>query len=433
MKIFKNVLPLMLIFTMIISVFAACGGGIVNSFAVEDIIDSSETQQRWLRHPQNKLVLNPDEYTGQNTLDSKKLPLSFGIVDENGAVTKSANDALFFLESKSANGKGGSELFSADFGGGSNVSDFSTLKTNNSEGTHFNGTTSETPVSLKVSDTVLIDYTIEYQVIVEVESCAGTMVVGYNAQNPTVGGAIININKPGTYTVNLTDHIKSISIDKSVARTTSINLLLSANGSYNVSYFGLKEFKPGYQYASESQASVWSPYGINSTLEYTNGTKLEVYDMLMGTNSISRTITCINEGTVSIGGKIYGTPEYNSKTNLFTFEADGFKYLLNLKKKGTVAFYNNETDMLANANSTETPSADSQYWVLTIPNLKEGDSYSVGIAADTSLGFDELKDAANDAGSGTRIKKAQTEAVEFWNDFIANNDVSGFISNTPKG
>ena len=71
----KKFISIMLVLILAMSLLAGCGGdagGVKNNgIKSNDLKDSSEAQQRWLRLPDSssntcRLVINPDEYQGGN-------------------------------------------------------------------------------------------------------------------------------------------------------------------------------------------------------------------------------------------------------------------------------------------------------------------------------------------------------------------------------
>lgn len=100
MKKISKVIAFCLVCVMLSGLLAACGGGY--DFTSADVIDSSETQQRWLKYPGSSIVINPAAVSGEDTTDRTKQALSLGIGDSV------VDNVLFTLEPASANGVGGS-------------------------------------------------------------------------------------------------------------------------------------------------------------------------------------------------------------------------------------------------------------------------------------------------------------------------------------
>ena len=117
----KKFISIMLVLLLTLGLMVGCAGGdnggVKNGgIKSNDLKDSSATQQRWLRLPDTSkhvcnLVINPDEYSGGSAGNYNRLPLNLGILDGEKKVTKTLNDLIFVVESKSANGVGGTELF----------------------------------------------------------------------------------------------------------------------------------------------------------------------------------------------------------------------------------------------------------------------------------------------------------------------------------
>ena len=110
----KKFISIMLVLLLTLGLMVGCAGGdnggVKNGgIKSNDLKDSSATQQRWLRLPDTSknvcnLVINPDEYSGGSAGNYNRLPLNLGILDGDKKVTKTLNDLIFVVESKSANG-----------------------------------------------------------------------------------------------------------------------------------------------------------------------------------------------------------------------------------------------------------------------------------------------------------------------------------------
>ena len=94
MKKFSKALALCLAAVLLAGLFTACGKSY--NFTSADAVDSSDSQQRWLKYPDSSIVINPAAVDGEDSTDRTKQALSIGIGD------KTVDDVLFTLEDASS-------------------------------------------------------------------------------------------------------------------------------------------------------------------------------------------------------------------------------------------------------------------------------------------------------------------------------------------
>jgi hypothetical protein len=122
---------------LVIALFAGCGGG--NNFTCADVVNSSANQQRWIKSFDSNIVVNPNAIGAESYTDADEdMSLDLGILAEDGSVAKTLDDVVFFLETSVSNGKGGEEIWAADFTpGAENVRGVARLENNSSDGRMF--------------------------------------------------------------------------------------------------------------------------------------------------------------------------------------------------------------------------------------------------------------------------------------------------------
>lgn len=443
MKRITRTAALVLSIVMTLSLLAACGGsGTHTVFTVEDVTSSAADQQRWLKYPASKLVINPDALTSKDTYSDENNTMSaldIGIVGEDGSVKYVIDDAMFFLESSSANGLEGEEVWVGGFTDSSaseaKYKGIGKIPTNESTGDNLKAKTGADAVPLTAPfKQDLGDYSTYYYAILNVETCTGTITVTAAMTKPSATQVVQTITGPGVYVIDLTSTALSSTENPSDGRTAGINLNLSANAEFAVSKVSIKAIPRALNKASKPAATKWTPYCITSNSTYPNGTAIQVEDCIMG-SAVARHLTCTANGVVYVGGKINGTTEYISDNNQNHLQVtgNGYKYVIETKRKGVLTFYNSEEDLLGQVNSTDTQTSSSQYWLMTLPSATvDGTDFALAVAASETEDFEALKAAADTATSLTKVKRFLNEAVDWYNAFIAAYDVSAYIENMPK-
>lgn len=435
-----KMLSLLMILAFALSLLAGCGG-VKNNFTAEQCVDNGAAQQRWLKDPESHLVLNPAALKENiYTQDARNGAISIGIMDDNNAVKVTLDDVFFMFESKSANGKGDVVVYSPVFtdGDANSTKGLGKLSINNSDGNHFSGSTDTKTADLRFLtsfeidlDDIKADELFLKVEVKELEYQSDPLYILYTL-TPYMLVSEPGITAPGTYLFSLRAAAERYSNDlggvKQIGITPAFRLLPGITADFTA---GIVTFDKGCTEAAFDAKHSWSPWQITTDLSYENGTALHAEDILMG-DSVSRRITCKSTGDINVGGKIYGTPSYDSKANKFTFSGDGFNYVVCPKRKGTIVYYDSIEDMKAGVNGAEEYSNQAYWCILSGSSLNTDDSFDVGIAASLTKSADELGTLATDACSASKVNKYKETIIEFWDSYIAANDVSDFIANKPE-
>jgi len=441
----KRIIAIALIFVLAFAL-SACSKG--NDFTCADVVNSSASQQRWLKSFESKIVVNPEAIGAEDYTDANgKLGIDLGITDAEGNVVKVLNDVVFFIETNYANGRGGEVIWSAVYTGSDTNATF-TLKddgTNTSDGTTAIvtcGPENGASVGPKRHKQTLDNLT-EYYLVVNVTSMSSSEVkddgtveepeLGINGTltNPIAKLDVADVTAPGSYVYAL-NGLAFNGTETAATRVFIPRLDFSKYCSYTVSEFAIKTFAPGYTYADAAMTNIWYPYQIVSAQSFNNGTALKVEDMIIGENSVTRVVTSEMSGTAYIAGLIDGNSAvYDDKADTLQIKGDGYEYSICCKRNNGITFYDSEEDMLADVNGSAEYKSTSKYWVMAQVSMTAGDTFNVGIAA--SADGAETVQEAKDAVLNSTIKKFRNEIETKWNEFIAANDVSDYIANIPEG
>ena len=437
----KKFISIMLVLILAMSLLAGCGGdagGVKNNgIKSNDLKDSSETQQRWLRLPDSsantcRLVVNPDEYSGGASGNFDRLPLNLGLLNDEATVTKTLNDLIFIVESTSANGVGGTDIFVPvyDQEDSENVNTRYTVKkmTCEVEGTKVTAVIGEgdetTAQNITMRSKLEVDFSVDIVAVIDVISSSGVKwkVTGAS-QKPTYNILAQNdTDATGHFAFNITEILAQQVKPEDDISAMTFNLILSvigANAPLVFQDYKIVTVERGFQYADTNAATTWYPYGIVSTLTYPNGTAAEVMDYFADYSTVARQIKFTADGSFYLAGKVYGTLTYDEKQNLMIVEGDGFNYVVSPKRKQYVTFYNSEADMLKRVNGTEEPTADTQYWTVGCGRIEVGTDLYVSVALDANKSIEELCEEAKAAvGAGNTAKRIETN-IEYWDKYLA--------------
>lgn len=436
----KKFISIMLVLILAMSLLAGCGGdagGVKNNgIKSNDLKDSSEAQQRWLRLPDSssntcRLVINPDEYQGGNAGNYNRLPLNLGLLDDSAAVTKSLNDLIFIVESNAANGVGGTDIFVPVFD--QEAEDVNTRYTVKKMTCDIDGTKvsaiipdgDETSVqNITMRSKVEVDFSVDLVAVVDIVSSSGVKwkVTGAS-QKPTYSILAQNdTDATGHFAFNLTEILSQQLKEDDDTTNMTLNCTLSVIGAGSPLVFQdykIVAIEKGFHYADTDAATTWYPYGIVSTLTYPNGTAAEVMDYFADYSTVARRITFTKDGSFYLAGKVYGTLTYDEKQNLMIVEGNGFNYVVSPKRKQYVTFYNSEADMLSRVNGTTEPTADTQYWTVGCGRLEVDSDLYVSVALDANKSVEELCEEAKAAvGAGNTAKRIETN-IEYWDAYLA--------------
>ena len=446
----KKIFCSIMVVALVLAMFAGCGSK-GNDFTCADVVNSGANQQRWLKSYESNLVINPNAIGAETYTDpSNDMSLDLGILAEDGSVAKTLDDVVFFLETSLSNGKGGEEVWVADFTPGSeNVRGLTRFANNTSDGRMLAGVNElANGIDVKSKSKITLDFVTPYYFVFELIS------IGHSDpeeevdtrlcfSGPFLGSFLTDIAEPGVYVADMNasyivafdnhnaDEGKDEVFDPSVPVSLTPYFHIPEGTSIVVGNCAIKTIDLAFQYATGAMKNTWYPYQIVSSQSYEYGTALKTTDMITSATAITRKVECELAGSVYTAGYLNGgTATVDAKNGLVTVNGDGFEYTVCVKRTGDVTFYDSEADMLANVNGSAEPTANSQYWVMTQNSYSVGDAFNIGVSASLTAGA-TLADA-KDAASAATLKKFEANAAADWDAFIADNDVTEYIVNIPE-
>ena len=484
----KTIIAVMLIMAIALS-FAACGNQ-GNAFSSADVADSSATQQRWLKNPDSTLVINPNAIGAPEYKDADgKLGLEIGITNKNGKIVKTLEDVFFVVEPTWANGKGGEEVWAADWTEETVnfylrthpeatseiiLTTVDQLEEYDEEGTlqryvkRENGSI-ELQLWLNQHYELVAKYAVpvesedtDYFVLVDCEisdkdrwNAKKTksypkvwQIRGYFDDEPTVNRKIYRgddytyasileyVTKvPGYYYENVNEAAEAYA-GANKTKFVYPTIFLEREGIYKFNHYSIRAIDKEVKLGSGATKYEWTTYNIKSYQEYDNGTVLEAVDLITGPMAVTRELKGVLGGAAYYAGSLNGgTPTVTTSTGAInttmTVKGDGFEYTVAIGALGTVQYYNSYEDLMNMNNGTEEPTAESKYWLYVTDSrvTPDGTAY-IGIAASVS-GEDTVK-AAQEAGKSKTFRKRMADLEAIWDEYIASNDVRDYIANIPE-
>lgn len=430
----KKIILLLIAGVLILSILSSCGEANKNpGITSVDLVDSSASQQRWLRLPESNLIINPDAFVGTDSSDLKKLPLNIGALDTSGetaTVKYTTNNALFILENNGANGKGGTEIFRAIFSGDKANMTFN----KNNLNVDANGekiTMSVNPACPNLWEGITfkktVDINLDKDVIMNVNilECQGRMSLKGDLLKPAITViAQEDATITGFKSYNLTEIIKGLGTEGGTAKLNFSIFAIDYDKNVVIDSFSISEIDKGFHPAADNAITQWSPSNIKSTLTYPNGSYIETTDYFIDSNTIGRKIRAIDLGSVTLAGKITGKSSYDKKANTITIEQDGFKYVIAPKRKLNVSFYNTEEDMIGAKNGSPEPIETSVYWTVGMGNLQIDDEVAIAISMSTDLSVDEMKALVKEGTSSIKTNTILEDNVLYWDEYLVNNEIT---------
>ncbi len=446
MKKIIRILSIVMAVVMAAGILAGCNA---NNFTIDEVIDAGEGQQRWLRHPQSpNLVINPEALNGAEYQNAdKNLALSLGI-EKDGNLIATIPNALFILESKTANGMMAETIDRFEYDGDHACRGLTGLVMNASTGTNMIGETGDSDVTISSMGNVILDRTVSYYLVLSVTSLEGfeyTSGEGDEAEevtqvpkveikiqlNSTANTfTVASIAEPGTYVYDLSPYCSQIETDNPTLKCI-YKIVLSSHSKFEISNYQLCTFPAG---AVESTGEMKTEFGLaylKSTQSYPNQTSIEVKDLLIA-DSASRLITCTSDGVLVIGGEFQGTPTYDAKNNMFNVDCGSYKYQVAPKRKGVITYYSSYEDLLNGVGGFTEISSSAKFWSMTVSDLHKDDFFAVAVSASAEKSFEELTEKSKNATSNTTVLGKLDRAEEWWNQYIAAYDVSDYIENKPQ-
>ncbi len=438
----KRIFSSIMVVALVLAVFAGCGGG--NNFTCADVVNSSASQQRWIKSFDSNIVVNPDAIGAESYTEADEdMSLDLGILAEDGSVAKTLDDVVFFLETSVSNGKGGEAFWTANFTpGDENVRGVARLENNSSDGGMFSATVPEgMSLNIRAKSGLELNFIDDIYMVLDVGAIsAETEVHVVCGANWGVGDFNVyeDVKNPGVYVAELTqafidacveandeepDTSKPVKVTPQFNMQDSMSLLLNS--------WSIRSIPLSFQKATKAMKNTWYPYQIVSSQEFDYGMALTTTDMITGENAVTRKVVCDLSGNVYIAGYLNGgTATYDEKNSVVTVTGDGFEYSVCVKRSGDITFYDSEEDMLTNTAPSAEPKATSQYWTISQTSYNVGETYNIGVAASLTAGATASE--AKTAASAATLKKFEASAVDKWDEFIAANDVSDYIVNIPQ-
>ena len=458
LKLMKKTISMVLALLMLTALLCSCGSAVQNEgLTVDDFADSSENQQGWLRLNDSSLVINPDEYQGNESGNGNRLGLNLGILDEAGNVTKSINDLIFLIENNSANGVGGEVIWTTsgldDIGTALRWGSKATVDYN--DGSFVASSTGAASSALNFATRLPIEFSKDIVAIFNISnySAGATFVKDDEETEPGWGlsGSIQVIHPDGKETIAITAQASNEETGRFVAyfsdvvaSQTNYNLA-EATGQMNgtVTIYGdgttitVDEYQvvyidKGFHYADSEAKTTWYPYAIVSELEYPNGTKAETTDFFSNYSTVARKITFKAGGLFTLAGKVEGTLTYDEAGNVMIVEGSGYKYVISPKKKQNVMFYNSEDDMLNNRNGSTEPTSSTKYWTVSLGRIEVDTDVFVAVSLDASKDVETLVAETKKATESGNTDKRLDYVKQYWESYIhvfeLPNDI---IANVP--
>lgn len=458
LKLMKKTISMVLAMLMLTALLCSCGSAVQNEgLTVDDFADSSENQQGWLRLLDSSLVINPDEYQGNNSDNGNRLGLNLGILDEAGNVTTSINDLIFLIENNSANGVGGEAIWTTsgldDIGTALRWGSKATVTYNDGSFTASSSGTASSTINFTTRLPVEFQKDIVAIFNVSNYSAGATYVKDDEETEPGWGlsGSIQVIHPDGKETIAITAQASNEETGRFVAyysdvvaQQTNYNLEESTgqmNGTITVYGDGttitVDEYQivyidKGFKYAETEAKTTWYPYAIVSELEYPNGTKAETTDYFANYSTVARKITFKAGGLFTLAGKVEGTLTYDESNNVMIVEGSGYKYVIAPKKKQSVQFFNSEEDMLNNRNGSTEPSSSTKYWTVSCGRIEVDTDLFVAVSLDASKDVETLIAETKKATESGNTDKRLQRTKDHWESYIHVFELpDAYITNVP--
>ena len=441
MKKISKVIAFCLVCVMLSGLLAACGGGY--DFTSADVIDSSETQQRWLKYPGSSIVINPAAVSGEDTTDRTKQALSLGIGDSV------VDNVLFTLEPASANGVGGSAVWEANFS--PDTTTFSNMTeagfTNNSSGANLNvvvpDAIGETPLDANHPytiqgnrETFTYDFVNnEYYLVVQTGECADLFDINLYTLSPVVSDELlVSVGANETRVVNINDYCESYDPNLITEATRAfLKINFRTGGAYQATSIAIKTI-PSSASVANDVAIEFAPYALKNTATFANGTVVTAQDFFYDVNTVTRALTLDAAGSFVVGGQIAegATFTYDERNGYIQVNgANGINYCVKLSENDDVSFFATEEDML-NGNPLES-SEGAAFWTTLVDSLTVGDTIYFAVSASASETADALAENANNGTSQNRARRRLQDLPAEWDEYIASHgDVPDYIANMPE-
>lgn len=456
----KRTISIIVVLLLTLSLFAACTPK--KTYSVNDFVDNSAKQQRWLRSPLSTLVVNPDAITSEDTYTAAdgRLGLSLGLSDESLNITKTLNNILFFVESEASNGKGGTDYWVADYNEEGNIRGLTSVPFNESVDNYLSISTDDKGCEMSSATpiAVLSENGEKYYMILEIGSIVSSASEEDQAKEPTGITPLYNLNNsmengafstsskyqsmgqasmsaaakltaPGIYIYELSRIFNEF--PNGGTRNLRLRMSFTKNASFIINKLIVKTIPDGYSFGSTASQYTWRPYSITSSQEYKNGLALTTEDVLTSKNGITRFVTCEAGGTVAMAGDLNGgTATFDADKMIITVAGSGFEYSIYSQKPGTIYYCESEEDLKNSVLTTE-QTATSKYWVYTISPVQATDSWYIGIGCGSEAGT--TASVAREAANSAKYRQVMGNVETTWNDFInTSKDIGKYIASLGK-
>lgn len=424
--VFSALLSIVILFTLF-----GCGEVNMNpGITSVDLVDNSETQQRWLRLPDSNLVINPESYSKEKESgDFLNMPLNIGILDEEGNLKKTIDDAMFFMEKNSSNGKGGEVIFTGNW-----TPENINFNVNKPEmeyepigetGVKFwiKPESKYNAVIMTFKKRLEMDFDQDIFLNVNVIECVGMISLKGDLEPQH------DIRTTGLLSYNLTEFSGYTGKKK-----LSLGVYAIEPGNpVAIDLYEIRQIPKGFHYGNNI-LTTWAPYSLVSNIGYENETSISVTDVFASEKTIVRKITGVEKGVLALAGKYNGSLSYDNKNGCINITGDGYKYTIATKRKANFRCFATEDDMKNDKNEITENYPDNGYWLINFGAVNPEDSafLSITVDSDNSMTFEEMAEMGKEYLSEKKYDAMYTERIESWNEYIAKNELtSEFFKNLP--
>ena len=452
-KIFKTA-ALLMAAVMIMSVFAGCGGGY--NFKSTEAVDSSESQQRWLKYPGSDVVINPSAVSGSDSSDKLKQELVLGVGDSV------VNNVLFTLEKRYANGVEGTIVWEPDFSPETtSMRNADELSANNSEKNSLEIVVPDTYVDddgrydgnpgkeasvqsnwpfLLADNQHIYPYNFvdnDYYVVIETGECAANIDIRFHLVGRVVEKAprVVQIGSNQIAVISLNDACRQTSPDTITKETRGyFDFEFIAGGAYQIKSISVKTLPAGNQTGVSSKTE-WAPYSMKNTAEVPNGSTVETEDYFLDKNTVIRKVAPKSYGSSAVGGIIPDGSEcvYSDTDGILEINGAGnVNYSVKLSENSGVSFFASEEDMLSETKALKTPEG-AKFWVADITNIGVGGNAYFQVSLSNTAKASELSEIFKNSSVQRSVKKRLDDLVTEWDEYISKNkDVEEYITHIPE-
>lgn len=416
---------------------------------VEDTIDSSENQQKWLAYPNSNLIINPN-----SDADASSAELIVGIKNESGEIATVLDNVFNIYEanaSKLSTGDG-TLFYTADFSAATGrynnmytEESRNCLSRNDSVADALDITVRETAIterqyaSLEITDNSAAGLAWDFReknyiAVIDVAEVAenGTVVLGATSNPALYISDIYTITEPGRYVLLLNEDVMTDS--GNVIEDHSYlcpRFRFTAAGDYKFNEFKIYEVDKGAT-LPVSSSSTFSIASLTNALSFDNGSSAEVSDYFANESVITRRISITEEGKYVIWGKVIGDAVYKDYAKAIVGTIGNYNYAFKPSVKGKMYFYNSVEDLTSGTNALASIDG-AAYWALETNELVTGTNVYLGFCVSDKYSADEVYQQALTAASIPYSNDTFSNLEDFWNSYISENNVDNFLENIDLG